>query len=56
MNPDRIVADCRAGRFELVVSDFRLRDIAGMDACLSERYEPWKRLGPYELLRPRPAL
>ena len=56
LNPDRIVADCRAGRFELVVSDFRLREIAGMDACLSERYEPWKRLGPYELLRPRPAL
>jgi hypothetical protein len=53
MKVDRIVADCRQGRFALVVSDFRLRDIAGMDACLSERYEPWKRLGPYELLRPR---
>ena len=56
LNPDRIVADCRAGRFALVVSDFRLREIAGMDSCLSERYEIWKRLGPYELLRPRPAL
>jgi 4-amino-4-deoxy-L-arabinose transferase-like glycosyltransferase len=55
MDTDRIVADCRQGRFPLVVTDFRLRDIAGMDACLSERYESWKRLGPYELLRPRPA-
>jgi 4-amino-4-deoxy-L-arabinose transferase-like glycosyltransferase len=53
MKTDRIVADCRRGWFSLVVSDFRLRDIAGMDACLSDRYESWKRLGPYELLRPR---
>ena len=53
MDPGRIVADCRAAKFALVVSDFRLREIAGMDACLSERYEIWKRLGPYELLRPR---
>ncbi len=53
LNTDRIVADCREGRFALVVSDFRLRDLAGMDACLNERYESWKRLGPYELLRPR---
>jgi hypothetical protein len=50
---DQIAADCRQGRFSLVVSDFRLRDIPGMDACLSERYESWKRLGSYELLRPR---
>jgi hypothetical protein len=56
MSTDRIVADCRQGRFSLVVADFRLRDIAGMDACLSERYESWKRLGPYELLRPRGVL
>jgi hypothetical protein len=55
MSTERIVADCRQGRFALVVSDFRLRDLAGLDACLSERYESWKRLGPYELLRPRPA-
>ena len=53
MKADRIVADCRQGRFSLVVADFRLRDIAGMDECLSERYESWKRLGSYELLRPR---
>jgi hypothetical protein len=56
MDPAPIVADCQAGRFELVVSDFRLRAIAGMDECLSTRYELSKRLGPYELLRPRPAL
>lgn len=55
MSTDRIVADCRGGRFALVVSDFRLRDIAGLDACFSERYEVWKRLGPYELLHPREA-
>jgi len=55
MSTDRIAADCRQGRFALVVADFRLRDISGMDACLGERYESWKRLGPYELLRPRPA-
>jgi 4-amino-4-deoxy-L-arabinose transferase-like glycosyltransferase len=55
LNTDRIVSDCRAGRFSLVISDFRLREIAGIDACLSERYEPWKRLGPYELLRPGAA-
>jgi len=53
--PDRLVADCEAGRFDLVVYEARLRDIPGIDACLDGRYEPMGRLGPYELFRPRPA-
>jgi 4-amino-4-deoxy-L-arabinose transferase-like glycosyltransferase len=53
--PDRLVTDCEAGRFDLVVYEDRLRDIPGIDACLDGRYEPMGRLGPYELFRPRPA-
>ena len=52
--PDRVVADCEAGRFALVVEEHRLRDIPGMAACLDRRYEEFSRLGPYDLLRPRP--
>jgi 4-amino-4-deoxy-L-arabinose transferase-like glycosyltransferase len=53
--PDRLVADCEAGRFDLIVYENRLRDIPGMDTCLDRRYEPTATLGPYDLLRPRPA-
>ena len=53
--PDRLVADCDAGRFALVVYEDRLRDIPGIDACLDRRYERFANLGPYELFRPRPA-
>jgi len=53
LDPARIVADCQAGWFELVVFDFRLREIPGLDRCLGTRYESWRRLGPYELFRPR---
>jgi hypothetical protein len=53
--PDRLVADCEAGRFALVVEEDRLRDIPGIDACLDRRYERLARLGPYDLFRPRPA-
>lgn len=53
--PDRLVADCEAGRFALVVYEDRLRDIPGIDACLDRRYELSARLGPYDLFRPRPA-
>jgi hypothetical protein len=52
-DPRRIEADCRAGRFALVVSDYRLREIAGLGACFDERYGLWKRLSSYVLLRPR---
>ena len=37
----------------LVIFDFRLREIPGLDRCLGTRYESFTRLGPYELLRPR---
>jgi len=53
--PDRLVADCEAGRFDLIVYEDRLRDIPGMDACLDHRYEPTAHLGPYDLFRPRPG-
>jgi hypothetical protein len=52
--PDRVVADCEAGRFALVVEEHRLREIPGLAACLDRRYEEFSRLGPYDLLRPRP--
>jgi 4-amino-4-deoxy-L-arabinose transferase-like glycosyltransferase len=51
--PDRLAADCEAGRFALVVYENRLHDIPGIDACLERRYEPGGHLGPYELFRPR---
>ena len=51
----RLVADCEAGRFALVVEEDRLHDIPGIDACLDRRYELQARLGPYDLFRPRPA-
>ena len=54
-HPERLVADCEAGRFALVVYEHRLRDIPGIDACLDRRYEPLARLGPYDLFRPREA-
>jgi hypothetical protein len=53
--PDRLVADCEAGRFALIVYEDRLRDIPGVDACLDERYEAVAHLGPYDLFRPRPG-
>jgi len=53
--PDRLVQDCEAGRFALVVYEDRLRDIPGLDACLDRRYQLVSRRGPYDLLRPRPG-
>lgn len=52
IDPSRIARDCEAGRFALVIVDFRLREIPGIETCLARRYESWSRLGPYELLRP----
>jgi len=51
--PDRLAADCEAGRFDLIVYEDRLRDIPGLDACLDARYEKVSTLGPYDLFRPR---
>jgi hypothetical protein len=52
--PDRLVRDCEAGRFPLVVVEYRIRDIPGLGECLDRRYEPLADLGPYQALRPRP--
>jgi len=53
--PDRLAADCDAGRFALIVYEDRLRDIPGLDACLDRRYQLVSQLGPYDLFRPRAA-
>jgi hypothetical protein len=50
---DVLAADCRAGRFPLVIYEHRLREIPGLADCLDTSYVSWQRLGPYELLKPR---
>jgi hypothetical protein len=50
---DRLVRDCEAGRFPLVVVEHRTWDVPGLGACLEARYEPVAELGGYEALRPR---
>lgn len=52
--PDRLVADCEAQRFPLVVAEHRMWEIPGFGECLERRYEPLADLGPYQALRPRP--
>jgi hypothetical protein len=51
--PDRLVQDCEAGRFPLVVAEHRMWEIPGFGECLERRYEPVADLGPYQALRPR---
>jgi hypothetical protein len=51
--PDRLAADCEAGRFPLVVVEHRMPEIPGFGECLERRYEPIADLGPYHALRPR---
>jgi len=51
---DRLVRDCEAGRFPLVVSERRMTEIPGFGECLERRYQPVADLGPYQALRPRP--
>lgn len=53
--PERLAADCAAGRFPLVVVEYRMPEIPGMGPCLERRYEPVADLGPYHALRPRAA-
>jgi 4-amino-4-deoxy-L-arabinose transferase-like glycosyltransferase len=53
VRPDRLLFDCDRGRFELVVTEYRLRDIPGFSDCLDRRYYAWKDLGPYQVFRPR---
>lgn len=52
--PDRLVADCEARRFALVVTEHRMWEIPGFGECLERRYDPLGDLGPYQALRPRP--
>ena len=51
--PDRLVRDCEAGRFPLIVAEHRMWEIPGFGECLEQRYEPVADLGPYQALRPR---
>ena len=41
--PDRLVRDCEAGLFPLVVVERRMWDIPGFGECLERRYEPLAR-------------
>jgi hypothetical protein len=55
-DPGVLAGDCRRQMFALVVTEWRLREIAGLSDCFDEAYEPWQDLGPYQLLRPKPRL
>jgi hypothetical protein len=52
-DPGTLVGDCRLGLFDLVVTEWRLRQIPGVSECLDEAYEPWRDIPPYQLLRPK---
>jgi hypothetical protein len=52
-DPTRLVRDCEAGRFPLIVAEHRLERIPGFGACLESRYEPFRDLATYRLFRPR---
>jgi hypothetical protein len=54
LRPDRIVRDCEAEAFALVVTEHRLEQIPGLGECLERRYQPVADLGRYEALEPRP--
>jgi hypothetical protein len=51
--PDRLVRDCEAQRFPLVVAESRMGEIPGFGECLERRYAPVAALGTYAVLRPR---
>jgi len=53
--PDRLVRDCEAGLFPLVVVEHRMWEIPGFGECLERRYEPLANIGPFLALRPRPV-
>lgn len=52
----RLVRDCEAGRFPLVVVEYRMGQIPGFDSCREREYQPVAELGRYEALRPRAPL
>jgi hypothetical protein len=51
--PDRLVHDCEAGLFPLVVVERRMWDVPGLGECLERRYEPVVTLGRFLALQPR---
>jgi hypothetical protein len=53
LQTDRLVRDCEAGRFPLVIVEHRMWQIPGFGACLERRYTESASLGPYQALRPR---
>jgi len=55
LRADRLVRDCEAGLFPLVVVERRMWDIPGFGECLERRYEPLADLGWYLALQPRPV-
>ena len=55
LRPDRLVRDCEAGLFPLVVVEHRMWDVPGFGECLERRYEPLEPLGPFLALQPRPV-
>jgi len=52
-DPARIVRDCEAGAFKLIVSEHRLERLPGFEACLAARYEAFRDVSTYRLFRPR---
>lgn len=48
-------ADCEARRFRLVVEEYRLGAISGLEECLVRNYELKADLGRYRVLQPRHA-
>jgi len=53
LRPDRLVSDCEAGLFSLVVAEHRMWEIPGFGECLGRRYEPVADLGRFVALEPR---
>jgi hypothetical protein len=51
--PERVVRDCEAGAFDLVVAERRFEETPGLGECLESRYVLAEALPPYRLLRPR---
>jgi hypothetical protein len=51
--PDRLVRDCEAQRFSLVIVEHRMWEMPGFGECLERRYAPSADLGPYQALVPR---
>jgi hypothetical protein len=54
-HPEGLARDCEAGRFPLVVVEYRMPEIPGLGECFERRYEPVADLGPYHALRLRTA-